>query len=185
MTGGPGRSTLSKASITAVAWRIADEEGLAEVTCRRIARELGTGAASLYRHITDRRQLLTLLAEDLAGGYPLVDVDGTAMDRLAAQWLAMRDYLKAHPWGAQIIAEGDYAVSTAQPIADRCMRLFDEIGLDESTAHRAYRASWHLLIGHLLSRHPFGHLQGAPPEDDDFEWAMRALLTGLVIDSGR
>lgn len=185
MTGGAGRPALNRASITAVAWRIADEEGLAEVTCRRIARELGTGAASLYRHITDRRQLLTLLAEDLAGGYPLVDADGAAMDRLVAQWLAMRDYLTAHPWGAHIIAEGEYAVSSAQPIVDRCMRLFDEIGLDEPTARRVYRALWRLLIGHLLSRHPFGHLQGAPPEDDDFEWAMRALLTGLVIDSGR
>lgn len=182
---GAARRALSRDAITEVAWQIADAEGLADVTCRRIARELGTGAASLYRHITDRQQLLGLLAEELAGGYPLVDAAGTPRDRLMAQWLAMRDYLVAHPWGVHLIADGEHTVSSAQPVADRCMTLLREVGLDEPAAQRGYRALWRLLIGHLLSRHPFGHLQDAPPQDDDFEWAMQALLTGLVANSGK
>ncbi|MGV9799097.1 TetR/AcrR family transcriptional regulator [Mycobacterium sp. NPDC003449] len=185
MTGDAARQVLSRASITATAWRIADDEGLAEVTCRRIARELGTGPASLYRHITDRGQLIGLLAEDLAAGYPLVDVAGGPADRLVSQWLAMRDYLVAHPWGAQIIADGEHTVSTAQPVTDRCVTLLREIGLEERAAHRAYRALWRLLIGHLVSRHPFGHLQGAPPQDDDFEWALRVLLAGVIAEPGK
>ncbi|KWX26046.1 TetR/AcrR family transcriptional regulator [Mycolicibacterium wolinskyi] len=180
-----GRPVLSRDTIRAVAWRVADAEGLPEVTCRRIARELGTGPASLYRHIADRRQVLNLLAEDLAAGYPLVEVAGRPEARLIAQWLAMRDYLVAHPWGAPLIADGEHTVSSAQPVADRCMSLLRELGLDDTVAQRGYRALWRLLIGHLLSRHPFGHLQGAPPEDDDFEWAMRTLLTGLVAESGK
>lgn len=181
MTG--GRPVLSRDTIRGVAWRIADAEGLPEVTCRRIARELGTGPASLYRHITDRQQVLTMLAEDLAGGYPLIEVSGPPMQRLSGQWLAMRDYLVAHPWGVHLIADGEHTVSSAQPVADRCMSLLRDLGLDERAAQRGYRALWRLLIGHLLSRHPFGHLQGVPPEDDDFDWAMRALLTGLVTES--
>ena len=184
LTGKP-RPALSRTSITATARRIADEEGLAEVTCRRIARELGTGAASLYRHISDRQQLLGLLVDDLAGGYPLVEVAGSPLERLVAQWLAMRDYLLAHPWGARIIADGNYVVSSAQPVVDFCMLLLRETGVDDVAAARGYRALWRLLIGHLISQHPFGHLHGAPPEDDDFEWAMRVLLTGLVADAGK
>ncbi|MBU8817230.1 TetR/AcrR family transcriptional regulator [Mycolicibacterium goodii] len=177
------RPALGRDTIRAVAWRIAEAEGLPEVTCRRIARELGTGPASLYRHITDRQQVLNMLAEDLAGGYPLVEVAGPPMAGLIRQWLAMRDYLVAHPWGVHLIAEGQHTVSSARPVADRCMALLRDLGLDETAAHRGYRALWRLLIGHLLSRHPFGHLHGAPPEDDDFEWAMRALLSGLVTES--
>ncbi|BDY30223.1 MULTISPECIES: TetR/AcrR family transcriptional regulator [Mycolicibacterium] len=180
-----GRPALSRASITTVARRIADDEGLDELSVRRVARELGTGAASLYRHITDRRQLLTLLAEDLAAGYPLVEPGGDPLDRLVAQWLAMHDYLVAHPWGAPLIADGEHTVSSAQPVVDRCMALFADVGLDEAVSRRAYRALWRLLIGHLLSRHPFGHLQGAPPEGDDFEWAMRALLAGLGTEAAQ
>lgn len=180
-----GRPALNRASITAVARRIADEEGLAELTLRRVARELGTGAASLYRHIADRRQLLMLLADDLAGGYPLVESVGDSTDRLVSQWLAMHDYLAGHPWGVRLIADGEHTVSSAQPVVDRCMTLFADAGFDDAVAQRAYRALWRLLIGHLLSRHPFGHLQGAPPEGDDFEWAMRALLGGLGSAEGQ
>ncbi|MDV3130080.1 TetR/AcrR family transcriptional regulator [Mycobacterium sp. 21AC1] len=183
MSSEPQRPALSAASITAAARQIADREGLAELTLRRIARELGTGPASLYRHIADRQQLLALLVDDLAGGYPLVDAPGPPIEQLTAQWLAMHDYLASHPWAARIIADGEHTVSSAQPVVDRCMLLLQAVGLDEASAHRTYRALWRLLIGHLLSRHPFGHLQGAPPEHDDFDWALRALLAGVVTNT--
>ena len=44
----------SRAEITQVALRIADAEGLDAVTMRRVAAELGTGAASLYRYVQTR-----------------------------------------------------------------------------------------------------------------------------------
>jgi AcrR family transcriptional regulator len=40
----------SRAQITAVAVALADAEGLAAVSMRRVAGELGTGPASLYRY---------------------------------------------------------------------------------------------------------------------------------------
>ena len=45
----------SRAEITQVALRIADAEGLDAVSMRRVAAELGTGAASLYRYVETRR----------------------------------------------------------------------------------------------------------------------------------
>jgi AcrR family transcriptional regulator len=51
-TGRPAQR--SRAEITAAAVTIADREGLDAVSMRRVATELGTGAASLYRYVDNR-----------------------------------------------------------------------------------------------------------------------------------
>ncbi|WP_029370985.1 TetR family transcriptional regulator [Mycobacterium sp. UM_WWY] len=174
---------LNRAAIVAAARRIADRDGLAELTLRRIAGELGTGAASLYRHIADRQELLLLLVEDLVAGYPLLDPAGVApVEAVVRQWHAMYDHLVAHAWSGPVIADGDYALPSAKPVADHCMALLRGAGLDDVAAQRVYRAAWRLIIGHLMSRHPFGHLQGAPPQQDDFDWALRTLLRGALAE---
>jgi AcrR family transcriptional regulator len=175
---------LNRAGIVAVARRIADTEGLEAATLRRVAGELGTGQASLYRHIADRAELLALLADDLAAGYPIVAAAGSPLDALAEQWTAMYDYLAEHPWGARVIADGGFRSMAARPVLEHCLGLLAKAGLDDEAATRTYRALWPLLIGHLLNEHPFGHATGAVgdarrPDRSDFEWALRRLLAGV------
>lgn len=174
------RRTLSTAAIVAAARHVADAEGLAELTLRRVARELGTGQASLYRHIADRDQLLALLADDLATGYPLVTDGDDPAERVLRQFEAMHAYLAGHPWGAEIIASGRYPLPSARPASEHSVALLRATGLDRDTALRTYRALWHLLLGHLLNAHPIGHLQDARPEEPDLAWAIRALLAGAL-----
>ena len=62
----PRSRGLSRGQIVETALRIADEEGLAEVTIRRIARELRSGAMSLYHYFDSRDELLDLMGETVA-----------------------------------------------------------------------------------------------------------------------
>ena len=172
------RTPLNPAAIVAAARRVADAEGVAELTVRRVARELDTGPASLYRHIADRADLLRLLADDLATGYPLTRAGRDPVEAVVRQWRAMHDYLVAHPWGARIIADGRYALPSARPLAEHCVTLLAATGLDHETALRAYRSLWHLLLGHLLNAHPFGHLHGARGDRTDLDRAVRWLVAG-------
>ena len=57
--GRPAR--LTREALTRAAVRVADAEGLAAVTMRSIASELGTGGGSLYRHVTGRDELVDLI----------------------------------------------------------------------------------------------------------------------------
>jgi len=183
---------LSRETITAAARRIADTEGIAELTLRRVATELGTGQASLYRHIADRAELLVLLADDLAADFPTLDT-GPAPDRaIVRQWVAMHDYLAAHPWGARLIAEGEHLASGTRHVVEHNIALLERAGLDGEDATRAYRALWHLLLGHLLNDHPLGHgdaflqdgrAEHTAGEETDFTWALRRLLDGILIAS--
>lgn len=69
------------------------------------------------------------------------------------------------PWGAPLIADGEHTVSAGAAVVDRCMALFADVGLDEAVSRRATTGRCGgYLIGHLLSRHPFGHLQSARPK---------------------
>src|SRR3954470_6195482 len=62
----PRSRGLSRGQIVQTALKIADEEGLAEVSIRRIARELRSGAMSLYHYFDSRDELLDLMGDTVA-----------------------------------------------------------------------------------------------------------------------
>src|SRR5437763_6011780 len=55
--------------IAAAAVAIADREGLDAVSMRRVAARLGTGAASLYRYLESREDLLDLMVDATGAEY--------------------------------------------------------------------------------------------------------------------
>jgi AcrR family transcriptional regulator len=89
---------LTRNQITAAAVALADAEGLAAVTMRRVAAELNTGPASLYRHVATRNELVALMV-DLALGEadPASATSKWRVDIVAAQLRWLR-YLHRRPW---------------------------------------------------------------------------------------
>src|SRR5450759_539880 len=57
------REPLSRERVLATAMRLADAEGLAAVTMRRVAAELGVEAMSLYFHLPGKASIIDGLAE--------------------------------------------------------------------------------------------------------------------------
>src|ERR1700722_20090109 len=88
----------SRAEITQVALRVADAEGLDAVSMRRDAAELGTGAASLYRYVETREELLDLMADAVGAGHPLPAPTGDWLADLLAIGERSRALMRAHPW---------------------------------------------------------------------------------------
>jgi AcrR family transcriptional regulator len=69
------RTALTLDAIVAAAIETLDEAGVAGLTMRRVAERLGTGAASLYAHVSGRDELLELVFDELVGQVPLPDPD--------------------------------------------------------------------------------------------------------------
>ncbi|CAL9521847.1 TetR/AcrR family transcriptional regulator [Streptomyces sp. enrichment culture] len=205
----PGRPRiLSRERIVTVARRIADEEGLDALTVRRVAQRLGTGQASLYRHIEDRDELLRLLAEDVAVHLPAPKEHLDVHERVVEQWLDAYDYLSHHRWAARIIAEGEHVADSASTFAEGALDALRALAGDAKEARadlaRVYRVLWHLLLGHVLNVHPVGHAHSedagprsagesedtdaapAPNPDeastprDDLAWALPRVLDGML-----
>ncbi|MFJ8443572.1 TetR/AcrR family transcriptional regulator [Kitasatospora griseola] len=94
----------SRAEITAAAVELADREGLDAVSMRRVATALGTGAASLYRYVATRDELLDLMTDSVAAEYDLPAPGGDWQADLLTVACQARQIMRRHPWlPAQVI----------------------------------------------------------------------------------
>jgi AcrR family transcriptional regulator len=69
------RTALTVPTIVAAALDVLDEAGVAGLSMRRVAQRLGTGAASLYAHVSGRDELLELVFDELVGQVALPEPD--------------------------------------------------------------------------------------------------------------
>jgi AcrR family transcriptional regulator len=92
------RDPLSRRQIVQVAMRIADEEGLEAVSMRRIAKDLGTGAMSLYHYFDSRDELLELMGDTVAAEMLVPDLPAHWRDALVAIARHTRAMFLNHPW---------------------------------------------------------------------------------------
>jgi AcrR family transcriptional regulator len=87
----------SREQITDAAVAIAEADGLDAVSMRRVAARLGTGAASLYRHLTTRDDLLDLMVEHAFARYePVADTADWRSD-VVAEFVRLLGFLRARP----------------------------------------------------------------------------------------
>ena|ERR1700733_1117720 len=100
----PGRTAAgrpaghSRDEITAAAIAVADREGLDAVSMRRGAACLGTGAASLYRYLATREDLLDLMTDATGAEYVFTEPTGDWLSDLLAIGEQARAMMQRHPW---------------------------------------------------------------------------------------
>jgi AcrR family transcriptional regulator len=82
----------------AAAMAIADAEGLAAVSMRRVASDLGSGTATFYRYIANRDELVELMVDAALGEDPLPEPTGDWRVDLAAVAHNQRATLLRHAW---------------------------------------------------------------------------------------
>lgn len=98
------RRPLDQDRIVAAALELLDEVGVDDLTMRRLAERLDVKAASLYRHVRNKDELLTLLGDAIAGDIPALQVTGSWRDQLRKMaWNARRGLL-AHRDAARVLA---------------------------------------------------------------------------------
>lgn len=95
-TGRPAQH--SRAEITGAAVAIADRDGLDAVSMRRVAAELGTGAASLYRYVETREDLLDLMIDATGAEYVFAAPTGDWLADLLDLSEQAREIMRRHPW---------------------------------------------------------------------------------------
>ncbi|MGK5637512.1 TetR/AcrR family transcriptional regulator C-terminal domain-containing protein [Streptomyces sp. URMC 126] len=114
---------------------IADAEGLAAVSMRRVATGLGVATMSLYRHVADKEALLMGMMEAAFARTPFPDVppdDWRERLTVAARllWRAFR----RHPWLAPALSVArPQLVPSALPFTEWVLGALDGRGLDPAT----------------------------------------------------
>lgn len=210
---GAGRpAERSRSELTAAALAIADSEGLAAVSMRRVATSLGTGPASLYRYVTNRDDLLGLMADEVASEYQLREPGDDWIADLVEVASQARSIMLRHPWLAELVITGatigpraaglleyvlavlkDHPASAAAKVtafavmtALTAAYVQNEIGTSASAPQR--QAAY---LQHVADRGAHPHLAEALSEirhqtsdpADQFTMVVGRVLTGLLPKS--
>lgn len=186
-----------------------DARGAAALTMRNVAAELGCTQASLYRHVRNREELVTLLVDraiSVASAAPPEDADWAGK----AAWSArlFREHLRRHPGVVSLLRGTERLGPNSLAGVQYALALFIDAGLDPRLASAAASALATFVIG---SVHFNLGLDAQDPEerrhrrqlyrsrdaatlpllvqhadiladvgsDDEFEIGLTALLTGF------
>lgn len=191
--------------ICAAALAILDRDGLTELTMRRLADELGTGPASLYRHVASREELLVEVADRVLGEVPAPDPALGWRDALEQLAHGLRRTLLAHRAVVLVVANSPHLGPNAVRIRELFWSVMDRDGCDPDLIVRTYFSIVHFVVlsalfsartpeattsalGDLLDVLPsrdyptvlkLSRYEGPPDFEGDFTMGLRALLDGL------
>lgn len=174
--------------VVATALRVLDAHGLADLTMRRLASELGVQPSALYHHVADKQTLLAAVADEILarGARPLPD--GSWEDRVRAACHTLRDSCLAWTDGAEVVATARAFGLGARTPYDELVQVLTDGGLDVELAGTAARTMLHFVLGHALDEQTqrqagsAGAIDADPLVGDhaaDFASGLELVLAGL------
>ncbi|GAA3603739.1 TetR/AcrR family transcriptional regulator C-terminal domain-containing protein [Nonomuraea rosea] len=203
------RRSLTLDAVLDTAMALLDTRGVAALTMRNIAEGLGCTQASLYRHVRNREELVTLLIDraiSVASSAPPDDADWVGK----AAWSArlFRDHLLRHPGVASVLRGTERLGPNSLAGVQYSLDLFIGAGLSPRLAYAAASSLATFVIGSVHfnlgldasdpkeSRHRRLLYRSRDPAafplivqhadtlaevsgDDEFEIGLNALLTGF------
>ncbi|MET9620330.1 MULTISPECIES: TetR/AcrR family transcriptional regulator C-terminal domain-containing protein [unclassified Streptomyces] len=121
---GGGPAGLDRDRIVAASIAMLDEEGLAKLSMRKLATELGVTAMSLYWYVDTKDDIIEFALDAVYGEIDLdaIDTAGGWRERMRALALAYRRMLVRHPWvspsAGAYMNIGPHALAVARRIQD-------------------------------------------------------------------
>jgi AcrR family transcriptional regulator len=159
------RERLTRERIVDAALRIMDAEGLEAVTMRRIGRELGVEAMSLYNHVKDKEDVLDGVCECVMADFEFPEPSedwGETARRGARAW---RRLLQAHPDVMRLFAGHRGPVRSIESLRpmEFALRILSEAGLSPRDTAQAFHAIGGYIQGFVLMEQ--GSIAGGTDEE--------------------
>ncbi len=130
------RAPVNRARTLEVALAVADSDGIAAVTMRRLGRELGVEAASIYHHVNGKDQILDGLVDVVAAEIELPESSPDWREATRARSRATRAMLLRHPWAVSLMASRTTPGPASLGLLESGIRCFRESGFSiRSAAH--------------------------------------------------
>lgn len=205
------RKPLTRDAIVDAALTLLEREGLQGLSMRKLAQELGSGAASLYWHVGDKEELLGLMLDRIVGEAEIVEPDPEHWQEQVKEMLrAARRLMLKRRDAAQLSLGRIPAGPNSLPVMERQLAVLDAAGLPPRVI--SYAADmFALFVGGFAFEESMGHqgdpqalgeyFASLPPEsfptlsalagdlteggaDERFEFAIELLVKGLEAMAG-
>ena len=170
------RERLTRERVIDAALRVMDSEGLGGVTMRRVAREVGVEAMSLYNHVRDKEDLLEAICGRVMSEYRIDEVNGSWIETARGAAQEWRRVLKQHPNVITLFAEHRGPLSdlgTLGPM-DHALGIIRRAGLSDRDATQVFNVFGGYIMGFVLME--VGQMFGAGMLDKKFPDPAAAAL---------
>jgi AcrR family transcriptional regulator len=122
---------LSRAEIVSAAIAVADAEGPEAISMRRVAREVGAGAMSLYWYVSSKEELLDLMLDAIDAEIEVPEPSGDWRADLGAFAHQTRDALRRHGWAVGFIGTRPPSGPNDVRNLERLLSLLDGLGVED------------------------------------------------------
>jgi AcrR family transcriptional regulator len=188
---------LDRTRIVEAALAVAARDGPDGLTMRALADELGVTATALYRHVADKKALISLMVDAVVTEQVLPAPTGDWREDLWRMAAAMREMTVRHPAVNELRRGHQIWTTAVLPLTERWMSLWVQSGLPLEVALRAGVVSSLAIVGTVEQELQLDRMQ-RPAEssltwvpnarvafgtdrdrDADFELVARALIDGV------
>jgi AcrR family transcriptional regulator len=155
---------------------LADEGGIEAVSMRRLARELGVEAMSLYNHVANKNEILDGIVDVVVSEIELPS-DGTdwksAMRRSA---ISERDVLLRHRWASSLRMSRREGGPAQLQRSDWTLRTLREAGFEQELIYHAFHFLEAYIVGATVQQLNF------PYSGDELAGMAATFLQQLPAD---
>lgn len=182
---------LHKRDVVEAATALLDGYGLADLTMRRLARELEVSPGALYWHFANKQQLLGAVADHLLPEFD--DVRGSWTERIPTICHRLRDALLSHTDGAELVS-ASFAAGQSASMDEVLVLLGDaavEAGVGPTNADLTARTIVYYVLGFTVDEQSRLQWDAAGAAVAQTVWAenptarfgfgLRLLIDGIAV----
>ncbi|NMO53290.1 TetR/AcrR family transcriptional regulator [Actinoplanes sp. TBRC 11911] len=179
---------LTREGIVAAAVDLADADGLASLSMRRLAQHLGVDPMSIYYHVRDKDTLLAEMVDAVAASIGENTQNGRPWtDQLRELIMQARRTMLTHPWAARVLEAQDNPTPAVLAHIEKVLAIMRAGGCSVDLSHHALHLFGSRLMG--FSQDLFNETAQPPATIAQMEAMVAALphiseLAGEVSHTG-
>jgi AcrR family transcriptional regulator len=178
-----GRPALPLDRIVTAAVEILDEQGAEALSMRSLAQRLGSGTATLYRHFSNRSELVATVIDHIIGE---ADLDAEAVAALPWQQACMLfaqhmfDALSRHGNVAALMIDSIPIGPHALALRELCLAVLLRNGFAPAIAAHAYATLARYVLGFAIQQSGASEIQRDAELADAFHQLDRSRFPATV-----
>jgi AcrR family transcriptional regulator len=180
---------LTEADVVDAALQFARRDGLAKLTMRKLATELGVSSTNAYYYVPSKGALLDLVADAILGQVPEPPPEITRWDdQLRFLFEHTRSLLLEHPGVSDHLLARSEGRGQQRRLYLLSKSIMANAGFDKATINHAQRAMTYLLLGAVSQELATAHAPSPgsttprfPDDEQVFEFGLDLMLEGLRL----
>jgi AcrR family transcriptional regulator len=171
------RVPLSRERVLSAAIHLADEAGVESLTMRKLAKELGVEAMSLYNHVANKGDLLDGIVEIVFTEIELPQAGADWRAAMRERAISTRQALSRHGWAVGLMESRMTPGPANVRLHDAVLGCLRQAGFSVEMAVHAYSVQDSYIYGFALQERGFALQRSSLPADE--ESLAKAMLRQL------